>query len=151
MENIKGRLLLYCQILLMFVIFFIPLSINPKLPWIIFGPILMVLSATIFIHAKRDLKEAFHPMPQPKADAPFITNGIYARVRHPMYLSFLLGSVGISFIKQSSITYISTILLYLILNIKYRFEDKLLTNAWHQAKEYQARTPALIPKKWRSN
>jgi protein-S-isoprenylcysteine O-methyltransferase Ste14 len=146
MRSIKGRVLLYCQIILMFIIIFIPLSINFSLPWFIFGFFLLILSIVVFVFAKRDLKEAFDPFPQPKKNAPFITNGIYARVRHPMYSSFLLGAAGFCSIKQSLVTYITTILLYLILIMKYRLEDKLLRNIWDQAKDYQARTPAFIPR-----
>ncbi|MFM7542504.1 MAG: methyltransferase family protein [Actinomycetales bacterium] len=146
MRSIKGRVLLYCQIILMFIIIFIPLSINFSLPWFIFGFFLLILSIKVFVLAKRDLREAFYPFPQPKENAPFITNGIYARVRHPMYSSFLLGAAGFCSIKQSLVTYITTILLYLILIMKYRLEDKLLKNIWDQAKDYQARTPAFIPR-----
>jgi len=146
MRDIKGRLLLYCQIILMFTTIFIPPSINSSLPWLIFGFFILVLSVVVFVLAKRALKEAFDPFPQPKENAPFITNGIYARVRHPMYSSFLLGAAGFSSIKQSLVTYITSILLYLILIMKYRLEDKLLRNKWDQAKDYQARTPALIPR-----
>jgi len=146
MGDLQGRLLLYCRLILMFIVIFIPLSINSSLPWIIFGFLLIMLSTIVFVFAKRDLKEAFYPFPQPKENAPFITNGIYARVRHPMYSSFLLGAAGLSSIKQSVITYITTIFLYLTLIMKYRLEDKLLRNMWDQAKDYQARTPALIPR-----
>jgi len=149
MRSIKGRILLYCQIILMFTIIFIPLSINFSLPWFIFGLFLLILSIKVFVLAKRDLKEAFHPFPQPKENAPFITNGIYARVRHPMYSAFLLGAAGFSSIKQSVITYTTTILLYLILSIKYRLEDELLRKIWDSAKDYQAHTPALIPRWYR--
>jgi len=130
----------------MFTIIFIPLSINFSLPWFILGFLLVILSIVVFVFAKRDLKEAFHPFPQPKENAPFITNGIYSRVRHPMYSAFLLGAVGFSSMKQSGITFITTILLYLILSIKYRLEDELLRRIWDSAKDYQARTPALIPR-----
>jgi len=130
----------------MFTIIFIPLSINFSLPWFILGFLLVILSIVVFVFAKRDLREAFHPFPQPKENAPFITNGIYSRVRHPMYSAFLLGAVGFSSMKQSGITFITTILLYLILSIKYRLEDELLRGIWDSAKDYQARTPALIPR-----
>ena len=110
------------------------------------GSLLLIASIFIFLKSKRDLAQAFYPYPEPKTGAPFITSGIYARVRHPMYLAFLVGSFGLTLIKQSLLLTVSTLLLILVLNIKYRFEDRLLSDRWSEAKEYQKSVPALIPR-----
>lgn len=109
------------------------------------GILLLIASIFIFIKSKRDLAQAFYPYPEPKTGAPFITWGIYARVRHPMYLAFLLGSLGITLIKQSLLLIVTTLLLTLVLSIKYRFEDQLLSARWNDAQSYQKSVPALFP------
>ena len=142
----KGALLLFCQLLLMALIIIAPKELSVNKGFEIFGIFLIFCFLSIFIKAKFDLKEAFHPFPEPKERAPFISSGIYAKVRHPMYLSFILGGLGTSCIKQSVYVITLSIFLILILNIKYRYEDELLRNRWNEAATYQQLVPALFPK-----
>jgi protein-S-isoprenylcysteine O-methyltransferase Ste14 len=144
-NSARGKFLLYLQIFLMAVVIFAPKRSSIDAFWALAGLLLLIASIIIFLRSKRDLAQAFYPYPEPKTGAPFITSGIYARVRHPMYLAFLLGSLGLTLIKQSFLLIVSTILLTLVLNIKYRFEDRLLSARWDEAKEYQKKVPALIP------
>lgn len=148
MANVKsvwGKFLLYSQILLMGIIIFAPKQSSINVLWALVGTLLLIASLFIFMKSKRDLAQAFYPYPEPKSGAPFITSGIYARVRHPMYLAFLVGSLGLTLIKQSLLLIVSTILLTLILNFKFRLEDRLLGARWEEAKDYQKSVPALIP------
>ena len=145
-NSTRGRLLLYSQILLMAVVVLAPKRSVINAFSAFAGSLLLIASIFIFLKSKRDLAQAFYPYPEPKTGAPFITSGIYARVRHPMYLAFLVGSFGLTLIKQSLLLTVSTLLLILVLNIKYRFEDRLLSDRWSEAKEYQKSVPALIPR-----
>ena len=129
----------------MAVVIFAPKRSSINAFWALAGLLLLIVSTILFLKSKRDLAQAFYPYPEPKTGAPFITSGIYARVRHPMYLAFLVGSLGLILIKQNLLLIVSTILLTLVLNIKYRFEDRLLSARWDEAKEYQKKVPALIP------
>ena len=144
-NSARGRFLLYSQILLMGIIIFAPKQSTINALWSLAGSLLLMVSILIFMKSKRDLAQAFYPYPEPKTGAPFISSGIYSRVRHPMYLAFLVGSLGFVLIKQSVLPIVSTILLTLILNIKYRFEDRLLRARWSEAKDYQKSVRALIP------
>ena len=144
-NSARGRFLLYSQILLMGIIIFAPKQSAINALWSLAGSLLLMVSISIFVKSKRDLAQAFYPYPEPKTGAPFISSGIYSRVRHPMYLAFLVGSLGLVLIKQSLLVIVSTTLLTVILNIKYRFEDRLLSARWEEAKGYQKSVPALIP------
>ncbi len=144
-NSTRGKFLLYSQILLMGIIIFAPKQSAINTLWALVGTLLLIASLFIFMKSKRDLAQAFYPYPEPKTGAPFITSGIYSRVRHPMYLAFLVGSLGLVLIKQSVLLIVSTILLTLILNIKYRFEDRLLSARWNEAADYQKSVPALFP------
>ena len=151
MKNInsqKGRVLLYSQILLMFIVIFAPYG-NKRNSYLAgIGIIIIFGSIVIFWKAKRDLQKAFYPYPEPKVGAPFITSGIYNQIRHPMYFSFLAGSLGLALFKQTLLVATSFILLTLVLKLKYQFEDFLLRNRWEEAIPYQNQVPALIPR-WR--
>ncbi len=145
MSNVNsawGRFLLYGQIILMAVVVFAPWRSEINAFWAFTGLPLLIASIMIFLRSKRDLAQAFYPYPEPKSGAPFITSGIYSRVRHPMYLAFLVGSLGLTLIKQSLLVIVATLLLTLVLNIKYRFEDQLLRARWNDAQSYQKSVPA---------
>ena len=144
-HSARGKFLLYSQIFLMAIVIFAPKQSALNTFWALAGLLLLIASIFIFIKSKRDLAQAFYPYPEPKTGAPFISSGIYSRVRHPMYLAFLVGSLGFVLMKQSLLVIVSTTLLTLILNIKYRFEDRLLGARWEEAKGYQKSVPALIP------
>jgi len=85
-------------------------------------------------------------MPEPKIGAPFITQGIYKIVRHPMYLGVILIAIGFTLMKVSLIGLIFTAILIVDLKIKYKYEDRLLVEKWPQAKAYQKQVGALFPK-----
>ena len=144
-NSARGKILLYSQIILMAVVVLAPKRNEINALSALVGSLLLIASIFIFLKSKKDLAQAFYPYPEPKTGAPFITSGIYARVRHPMYLAFLLGSFGLTLIKQGFLLIVSTLLLILVLNIKYRFEDRLLSARWEEAKDYQKSIRALIP------
>ena len=144
-NSARGKILLYSQIILMAVVVLAPKRNEINALSALVGSLLLIASIFIFLKSKKDLAQAFYPYPEPKTGAPFITSGIYARVRHPMYLAFLLGSFGLTLIKQSLLIIVTTLLLTLALNIKYRFEDQLLSARWNDAQSYQKSVPALFP------
>ena len=144
-NSARGKILLYSQIILMAVVVLAPKQNVINALSALVGSLLLIASIFIFLKSKKDLAQAFYPYPEPKTGAPFITSGIYARVRHPMYLAFLLGSFGLTLIKQSLLIIVTTLLLTLALNIKYRFEDQLLSARWNDAQSYQKSVPALFP------
>lgn len=107
---------------------------------------LIALSGVVLGVAVLTLRKAVTVFPEPLADAPFITHGIYKYVRHPMYLAVLLFSFGMVTVKWSTITAALLLVLYADLRIKQQYEDRLLAAKWANAREYQRRVGALVPK-----
>lgn len=93
-----------------------------------------------------NLRPAVTVMPEPKAGAPFITNGIYAHIRHPMYLAVLLFAAGIALVKWTPVAALLLLALFVDLQVKYRYEDRLLAARWPDAALYQASVGALLPR-----
>ena len=54
------------------------------------GGLLSVVGAWVGISGERDLAKYRTPFPRPKDDGQLITTGIYARARHPLYLSVIV-------------------------------------------------------------
>ena len=77
-------------------------------------------------------------LPAPKINGKLITSGPYHFMRHPMYLSVIL--CGLSFVihNQSIQSFIAWLSLTLILNIKARYEERLLNASHPEYQRYQA-------------
>jgi len=69
-----------------------------------------------------------------------ITKGIYSKIRHPMYLSFILWLIGFSIFNEAFISFIFSFLL--ISNILYwrYLEEKELEKRYSAYKDYKKRT-----------
>ncbi len=61
---------------------------------IVVGVVILLAGATLAVRGTIDLRDAMTPMPYPRADAPLIDDGIYGRVRHPIYGGLIVGAVG---------------------------------------------------------
>ena len=66
------------------------------------------------------------PFPIPREKGNLITNGIYSRIRHPMYFGLISISTGNCFINFSFMKVILTLLLMIVLSIKIKIEEQYL-------------------------
>jgi protein-S-isoprenylcysteine O-methyltransferase Ste14 len=90
-----------------------------------------------------------HPVPDPQADLRM--SGIYAWIRHPMYTAVLLSCLGVTLITGRVLSLLALVALLVVLHVKGRFEDGLLSARFgDQHREYAARVPAMVPQPWRS-
>ena len=112
---------------------FIKLEFFPKIEimqvnfiFIFVGFLLIVIASIIVLMAIKDLGSNLSPFPRPIANGNLITTGIYRFIRHPMYYSLILISLGV-FITKLSLYYLClTISLVLIIKFKIILEEKYL-------------------------
>jgi protein-S-isoprenylcysteine O-methyltransferase Ste14 len=83
--------------------------------------------------------------PVPKATAVLRTTGMYAIVRHPIYLGLILIGLGLTVPAGSFLTAIAFVLLIVLLSYKARFEERLLLEKFPTYKAYAARVGRIIP------
>lgn len=95
------------------------------------------------------LRSSVTVFPEPREGVPFITQGIYSYVRHPMYLGVLLFGAAMVCVKWTWLTLAIWLVLLADLQLKYRYEDRLLAAKWPQAALYQATVGALLPRRWK--
>jgi protein-S-isoprenylcysteine O-methyltransferase Ste14 len=85
------------------------------------GGILIALGLTLWVLSRVQLGEAFTSSPSPKG---FVTEGIYAKLRHPMYTGGFLLFAGIGAVLQSIIGLALTGLLVLPLLVYSAVEEE---------------------------
>ncbi len=97
------------------------------------------------------LRSALTAMPIPKKGGKMTSHGLYRYVRHPMYSSVLLFSLGIALYYGTLYKYILVGLLCLLLYLKSSYEEKLLADTYPDYANYAKNTPRFIPNFKRNN
>lgn len=89
--------------------------------------------------------EAFTPMPRPLDRARLVDSGVYRLVRHPVYGGLVLAAVGWALIRQSTLTLVVAVVLFLFFDLKRRREEGWLVVRFPGYGAYRARTGRMIP------
>jgi protein-S-isoprenylcysteine O-methyltransferase Ste14 len=143
----RGNLLVGIQFLLLALLGFAP---NQEL-WATgllerqLSMLIGVIAIAILVIAGINLGKSLTANPVPLEQATLKTNGLYAVVRHPIYLGLLL--LGASIVLQSGswlhvLVYAALITL---LSVKARFEESLLLAKYEDYKQYASRVGRMLP------
>tara|TARA_Y100001978_G_C23585529_1_gene381113 strand:+ start:452 stop:925 length:474 start_codon:yes stop_codon:yes gene_type:complete len=101
------------------------------------GNFMIALGIILIIFSLKDLGKSISPMPRPRNNSKLITDGIYSILRHPMYYSLIIISLGF-FIKSFTLyNLILSILLIFIINIKIKIEEKYLIRKYLKYTSYK--------------
>ena len=90
------------------------------------GFLLIIISTIVMLISIKDLGGNLSPFPRPIFNGNLITSGIYRFIRHPMYYSLILISLGVFLTKLSLYHLCLTISLALIIKFKIILEEKYL-------------------------
>jgi protein-S-isoprenylcysteine O-methyltransferase Ste14 len=110
------------------------------------GWVLLGLGAAVGVLGLTGLGAALTPTPVPVDGVPLRTDGVYGRVRHPIYTGLLLGGAGIVLVTQSWIGLAVWVALLALLTGKARWEESLLAQRHPQYGSYAAVTPRFLPR-----
>ena len=137
--NLKGFLKAFNEIILVIFQFliislhFIKLEFLPKIEIIksnfifsFLGLIIIIIASIIMFLAIKDLGSNLSPFPRPIANGNLITSGIYSFIRHPMYYSLILISLGVFIINLSFYNLFLTLTLTLVIKFKIILEEQYL-------------------------
>ncbi len=111
----------------------------------VIGAVLFALAAVIGIWGVRSLGRNRTPCPTPKADVELVQSGIYRWLRHPLYSSVMLASVGWALLWASAAALAAAVLLGVFLAAKARLEERLLRARFPGYAAYAERTRRFIP------
>jgi len=141
----KGYLFVGAQFTLIALLVVAP-KIESSTPQSILGLSLIGIGLFGIGISMKQLGKALTALPEAKPEALLVTEGIYGLIRHPIYFFLLAGGLGVVIYKGSLAALTIFLLLGILIRFKYRYEDAILRTKWPEAKKYQARVPALIPK-----
>lgn len=128
-------------------------AVHPRDPWpgaISFvaraaGVVGLLGSLMVFRQAGRTLGRGLVPFPKPPDGAVLRQNGIYGRVRHPIYLGILLSVFSWALMWQSRFGLVLLLPIIAFFRAKSRYEERFLLSRFPEYDEYRRRTPAFIP------
>jgi protein-S-isoprenylcysteine O-methyltransferase Ste14 len=115
------------------------------------GVLLYLVSAWISVLTRRDLAlRTFVGMPEILGDdspGTLLRNGMYGRVRHPRYLSVILGTVGFAMFVNYLGPYLMVLGSIFALIFLINAEDRELSQRFgSEYDRYRSRVPGLIPR-----
>lgn len=106
---------------------------------------LLALAGVVGIAGVVVLGRARTPFPKPAAESRLITHGIYSLIRHPLYASVMLASLGWVLIWQSWPAGLAAVLLVVLLEVKVRHEERCLRQKFPEYVDYARRVRRFIP------
>jgi protein-S-isoprenylcysteine O-methyltransferase Ste14 len=113
------------------------------------GGVLIVAGVVFLLESGRRLGRSLTPFPAPVPGGRLRTQGVYALVRHPMYLGGILVALGWSVLFESVAGIVLTAALAAFFALKSRHEERRLEEAYPGYAEYRRRTPRrLLPFLW---
>lgn len=84
--------------------------------------------------------------PKPSDDAKLVTDGVFRRMRHPVYTGLLLMGYGIGIASGPVPQLFFAIALHVVLRYKAELEEKFLSEKFPEYPKYVARTGRFFPK-----
>jgi protein-S-isoprenylcysteine O-methyltransferase Ste14 len=100
---------------------------------------------TIAAAAYRALGASHSPWSTPLPDSHLVTSGIYRRVRHPIYLSWCLASVGAALLSGSLVELAVAAALTVFYDRRARAEERLLAASHAAYPDYVRSSSRFVP------
>ena len=114
------------------------------------GVTCMVIGLWLFYRSHADLGTNWSITLEVREQHRLITQGVYRRVRHPMYLALLLYSIGQALVIPNWVAGPSNLIAFIILfGLRVRAEEKMMADEFgDEYAAYTARTKRLVPGVW---
>lgn len=109
------------------------------------GAVLFALGAVAGIWGVRSLGASRTPNPTPRPDAELVQSGIYRLLRHPLYSSVMLASLGWALLWQSAAALAASAVLCVFFDAKARLEERLLLARFPEYAAYRMKTWRFVP------
>ncbi len=116
-----------------------------RLDLILPGFVLVTLGAVFGIAGVVALKTNRTPFPKPCEGSSLVQSGIYAWVRHPLYTSVILASLGWALVWQSLPALLVAAALVPFFNAKARREERWLREMFPGYASYEKRVKRFLP------
>jgi protein-S-isoprenylcysteine O-methyltransferase Ste14 len=150
-DNRRGEWWLLAQLALLAMLLAPPLPAPARFglswPWPlrVAGAALVLLGLVGALRALLQLGPSLTPLPEPMPEAVLVSDGPYARCRHPLYQAILLGALGMALLLGSLLHLLITLALAAVLGGKARREERSLLRLYPGYAAYQRQTAAILP------
>lgn len=114
------------------------------------GCVLLVLGLWLLYRSHADLGTNWSITLEVRENHTLVAHGVYARVRHPMYLALFLHSLGQALVLPNWIAGPSYFVAFgLLFALRVQAEERMMLERFGEAYEaYRARTKRLVPGLW---
>jgi protein-S-isoprenylcysteine O-methyltransferase Ste14 len=109
------------------------------------GGVLMGVGAVLMLAGFLRLGPGLTALPYPNDDGDLVQTGVYALVRHPIYTGLLAAGLGWALFIQGWLTLGYVMLLFVLLDVKARREERWLIEKFAAYATYRQRVRKLIP------
>lgn len=109
------------------------------------GLLLVVAGVLLAATAIRKMGRSLTPLPHPPDESSLITGGVYAHVRHPIYGSVILMTLGTAIALWSLTHLAGALVLMLFFDAKARREEAWLRQRFPDYAAYARRVKKLLP------
>lgn len=113
-----------------------------SLPMTMLSWLLSTCGAIASIYVAFWLGRAFSIMPEARK---LVTSGPYARIRHPLYLAEMIGSLGVMLQFRQPWSGLLFIAAVPLLVMRMGFEEEVLANRFPEYRDYVKRTARILP------
>lgn len=103
------------------------------------------LAVIVGIVAIYNLRHSLSIAPQPVEKGQLEAEGIYRHIRHPMYLSVFLVSIGVAINSGSYYKFLLAALIIVFFRVKTGYEEALLIKQYPNYKKYMKNTGRYLP------
>lgn len=122
------------------------LGIHWPLALRLIGGLTIVIGLVLGAQAALKLGDSLSPLPEPMPGAALVSEGAYARCRHPLYQSLLLCSLGVT-LALGSLLHLGLLLaLATLLSLKARREERRLCALHSDYASTIGLIPAIVPR-----
>jgi protein-S-isoprenylcysteine O-methyltransferase Ste14 len=110
------------------------------------GALLLLYAGSVLLIGARTLGSNLTPLPAPRANGELVTNGIFARVRHPLYSGLMAFGFGWTLLWGSYVAIGPAIALATYLHFKALHEEQMLGARFPGYTSYAAHVPRYLPR-----
>ncbi len=112
------------------------------------GPIIVGIAVNAHNKVNKTPKIKVGPVPNPARR--LVDCGIYAYIRHPMYLAAILIILGAAIWRGGYVALAFVLVAIIFLSFKSRFEERLLCETYPDYAAYMTRTGRILPRVFKS-
>lgn len=114
-------------------------------PFVVQGFVLLGIGGWATVSGANRLGGSLTAVPRPRDGAELVESGIYARIRHPIYLGVMCLGIGWALLCGDLVALVAACVLAVVLDLKARREEVWLLERYPAYEAYRARTRRFVP------